>query len=101
MMVHVKKASREIVLMFFVGTFVFVFALITTVILQSIAGYWIYKRYGLLKAFTLSGIILFVVMADRFVQGRQDYLRAIIFSYQAVLMILIYKGANREMASKQ
>lgn len=94
MIVHVKKASREIVLMFLVGTFVFVFPLITTVTLQSIAGYWIYKRHGLLKAFTLSMIIIFVVLADRFVRGQQDYLRDIIFSYQAVLMILIYKGGE-------
>lgn len=53
--------------------------------------YLIYKKYDLVKAITVAGIPLAVVLADNLATGRQDYFRATVFAYQAIILTYLYR----------
>lgn len=88
----IKHISKECSLLGVMAVLVFVIPIWTSLIIGSYVTYKLYKKSGWQKAFILGGITLILIVLDNFVQGRQDYLRAVTWAYQFILMYEYYKN---------
>lgn len=91
----IKNHLKEVVALTATTASIFFFPVIASLLFNVILFFRIRKDSDLMRAAIVPGMTLVLIFADNFVMGKQDYLRAIIWSFQAVALYMYYVKVRR------